>query len=306
MNSNPICAIWLVTYNQKNFISQTLESILSQQTEYPFKIFIGDDYSTDGTRDICIQFKKKFPDVIDLVFNDANNMHVNTANTFKACFASNARYIALCEGDDYWVDNSKLQKQISFLEHNLNYSLTCHNVFEWQKGRELILADSSSLNGKDIFEIQDLAKGNFIHTPSVVFRNIFNSALPDWYSNSPVGDYVLYMLCAEVGKIKYFDEPMAVYRKNVGFWSGLPQLTMFSRWIIVLDVLIDNVKIESAKTILKEQKLGIINYLIELSKNRDEELFALKTKPAEIAAKIKYIYLIKALLKKAVNKIGIN
>ena len=129
------------------------------------------------------------------------------------------KYIALCEGDDYWTDPMKLQKQVNFLEMNKNYNICFHNVGILYQTDGVIRNDDISREVGDITEINDLANGNFIHTPSVMLRNSFD--LPKWFSKSPIGDWTLYMLTVKDKKIKKIDEVMAVYRvhKN-SLWSS--------------------------------------------------------------------------------------
>src|SRR5258708_542108 len=114
MRNSPFCAVWMVTYNHEKFIAQAIKNIINQKTNFPFKLYIGDDCSSDTTREVCINYKNEYPELIDLVFNTKNNMQKNSMNVYGACFNSGAKYIAMCEGDDYWCNKNKLQKQIDF------------------------------------------------------------------------------------------------------------------------------------------------------------------------------------------------
>lgn len=116
----PLVSVCCITYNHKNYISDAIESFLSQRTTFPFEIIIGEDCSIDNTREIVEKYKKKYPNLIKIVVSDTNvGMNKNFIRTLNEC---SCKYIAFCEGDDYWTDSKKLQKQVDFLEDNHEYS----------------------------------------------------------------------------------------------------------------------------------------------------------------------------------------
>ena len=126
-NPNPYIAISMLAYNQEKYVSEAINGVLMQKTSYPFRLFIGDDHSADTTSAICNDFKSRFPDLIDLTINNTNLGFIrNGLNTMNRALASGARYLALLEGDDYWTDPGKLQKQVEFLEQHPDYSLATH------------------------------------------------------------------------------------------------------------------------------------------------------------------------------------
>jgi glycosyltransferase involved in cell wall biosynthesis len=189
----PFCAIWVVTYNQEGFISQTLDSILQQKTSFPFKLYIGDDCSTDGTRAICLDYKARFPNQIELIFNDINLMRQNSRNVFNACIASGAKYIAMCEGDDYWTDDSKLQKQVDYLELNQQYIL-CFTRGLIQNEFTKTTSVNSSFDAGYHISIQEMIAGNSQLTATALFVNKPGFELPDWFGDLAFGDWALYLL----------------------------------------------------------------------------------------------------------------
>jgi glycosyltransferase involved in cell wall biosynthesis len=140
----PSVAVCMVTYNHEKYITQAVESIVSQQTNFPYKLFIGEDCSTDKTRIICLELKEKYPDKIELLLNEKNlGGTKNTARVYAACFAY-GKYIAICEGDDYWTDPYKLQKQVDFLEAHEDVVFSCHryNILN-NDTQELKLAENN-------------------------------------------------------------------------------------------------------------------------------------------------------------------
>lgn len=217
--NTPLIAIWMVTYNHEAFIEQAIESVMIQETNFEYKLFIGEDCSTDSTREICKKLKEKYPDKIELFLNDKNlGANKNAKLIFKVSFDSGAKYIALLEGDDYWTDPLKLQKQADFLEENPDYVLSFHQV-DILKSNGEIVEDFITKVPENHETIETLARlGNYIHTPSVVFRNVIKE-FPSEFEQSPIGDYFLYMLLAEHGKLNYLEEKMGVYRDDVGIWS---------------------------------------------------------------------------------------
>ena len=119
----------MVTYNHDKYLSETIESIFRQKTNFDIKLFIGEDFSNDKSRIICKKFEKKYKGKIHVRCNEKNLGNVlNAKMTYQECISSGAKYIALCEGDDYWTDPFKLQKQFDFLEQNSDYSLCLGNL----------------------------------------------------------------------------------------------------------------------------------------------------------------------------------
>jgi len=119
---NLLLVIRILTYNHESYISNCLESIVAQKTTFRFKAIIGEDCSTDNTALICGEFEKHYPTLIELHCSPFNNLQLNSSNNWEHCINSGAKYIALLEGDDFWIDSLKLQKQVDFLEGNPDYS----------------------------------------------------------------------------------------------------------------------------------------------------------------------------------------
>lgn len=267
-------SICCITYNHEKFIAETIEGIIKQQCNFPYELVIGDDCSTDATKKICIEYQRKFPDKIKLLLHSKNlggEGKKNFLAVFKEC---KGKYIAICEGDDYWTDSNKLQTQVDFLEANPEYAICFHRVYELT-GDKLELETLNTSTEEKTFTIDDLARGNFIHTPSVVFRNGLFKEFPEWFQSSPVGDYVLHMLNARHGLIKYFPEPMAVYRRHNGsIWSKFQRPTIIEKWITVLDYLLKESFDDKVKQRLLVQKRNDVEeYLLYLMQNDNWQKF---------------------------------
>ena len=236
---HPVVSVNMITYNHEPYIRQAIEGVMMQKTDFEFELVIGEDCSQDKTREICFEFQKKYPDKIRVLWwhENVSKFGGNGRRTRAHC---RGEFIALCEGDDYWTDPLKLQKQVDFLEENEEYIVCfhrCKNLI--QRTGEFTQEFVKDMPGEST--IIDLAKENYIHTPSVVYRRddriiIDRSKLP---ADLAVGDYVNWMLLAQYGKIMKFPEEMAVYRYGVGVWSAKPLSYTAPRWCNVLIALIE-------------------------------------------------------------------
>lgn len=230
-------SVIMVTYNHEAYISQAIEGVLMQKTNFNYELIVADDFSQDNNQNIIRRFAEENQEIIKPILRNKNlGANQNWIDAFSRC---TGKYIALCEGDDYWTDALKLQKQVDFLEANNDYSMCYHRVNElFMNGRCLPEIINKS-NKEQTFTIYDLARVNFIHTPSVIFRKDHINKLPNWFNESPVGDYPLHMLNAKYGKIKYLPELMAVYRNlGQGTWSPLTNYERIKKWMLVLKLLL--------------------------------------------------------------------
>jgi glycosyltransferase involved in cell wall biosynthesis len=216
--SEPLLSVCLITYNHVRYINEAIDGVLMQKVSFSWELIIADDYSIDGTREILLEYKKKYPDLIKLILQEQN---VGPAkNWLDLITLPKSKYIAYFEGDDYWTNPSKLKKQVDFLEKNPDYTLCFHDA--------LILWDDKSRppkffcsnDQKDTSSIEDLIERWFTPSSSMVFRKNAIMPLPEWFSNIYNGDLALQLLLADKGKIKYLNEVMCVYRKNEGALSA--------------------------------------------------------------------------------------
>lgn len=223
---NVLVSVHMVTYQHVNFIHQAIDSILMQKTNFKYEIVIGDDFSTDGTREILKEYKRKYPDKIKLLLNKKNIGGLkNGINVKKNCVG---KYIAFLEGDDYWTDENKLQSQVDFLENNEDY-IACYtgvNVI----GNDIKACKSYRTSNWDIKSIENYYKKvPVIPTATLVMKNLFlnKENLKYFMKTKYIGDRIIHALIIKEGKIKYIDYNTAVYRfitnNNVSF-SSLDQI----------------------------------------------------------------------------------
>lgn len=221
-NNIPFVSIWMVTYNHEDYIVQAVESIMIQITSFDYKLFIGEDCSTDETRAICIDLKEKYPDKIELLLQNKNTgAYKNAEKVFKKCFESGAKYIALCEGDDYWTDSLKLEKQVDFLENNKSYSMVCTNA-EIIDNHDFIKRKRFEFENSFDIDVKYLLKNNHITTCTVMANSSLLKLRKPAKINFP--DKHIWLTLLENGKCFYLNEITARYRMHdKGFYSVLKE-----------------------------------------------------------------------------------
>jgi len=220
----PLISIVCVTYNHEQYITDAIESFLMQETDFSFEIIIQDDASTDNTPKIIQKYAEIFPNIIRPIFHQENQFSQNKKNVFTMAVShANGKYIACCEGDDFWIDKNKLQIQIKEMKKNPDCDVSIHPVIRQcakKQIKEKIVSQHSKNN--KIFTTTELILGTakFCPMASVIFNvNIFKS-IPDWFFDAPVGDYFLQILSSLRGGILYINKVMAVYRVgSLGSWS---------------------------------------------------------------------------------------
>lgn len=219
IQSEVLVSICCVTYNHEKYIRQCLDGFVMQNTNFIFEILVHEDASTDNTANIIREYEQQYPQLFRCVFQTENQFYKQNTLINILFPMARGKYIALCEGDDYWIDPLKLQKQIDFLETNSDFAICFHNVLKSFEDTDEPDQYYHPRNIKDIWTIEDLCRFNFIPTCSVVYRNNLFPTFPDWFG-SP-GDWLLYFLNARYGKIKYLDEVMGVYRIHAkSFWAS--------------------------------------------------------------------------------------
>jgi glycosyltransferase involved in cell wall biosynthesis len=211
-------SVLILTYNHELFIAQAIESALMQQVDFDYEIVIGEDCSTDTTREIVIRYAEKFPEKIRLLLNEKNiGGHDNFAQSTQSC---RGQYVAYLEGDDYWLSSSKLQQQVDFLDNHPDFVICFHNARVFLGSDDSEPTHYCAEDQKPVLEIEDLFKRNFIPSSSLMYRQGVVPEIPDWFRKLKLGDLPLYILYAEKGKIGYINQVMSVYRiHEYGSWS---------------------------------------------------------------------------------------
>lgn len=225
--TTPLVSICCLTFNHESYISQTIESFMMQRTSFPIEIIIHDDASTDNTQKIVMSYAEEYPNLIKPLFQK-ENLYSKGERSFLGRFilpTVSGKYIALCEGDDYWTDPFKLEKQINFLENNPDCSLCFHaaqHLDEVDHTRSFIHKPFiRPKNSKFNIRMAILGGGGFMTTNSMVFVSEYLKELPNYYFQAPIEDLPLMLFLASCGSIGYLDEIMSVYRmRTEGSWSS--------------------------------------------------------------------------------------
>lgn len=228
VNNSLMVSVAIPTCNQVSFIEKCLKSVLSQKTSFPIEVILGDDSSTDGTREICIKYSRLFPDKIKLILHSEEDKFFLFGkrlgqNNLKICLdACSGQYIALCEGDDYWTDTSKLQKQVEFLESNLEASGCFHDVINVDK-----MGNVTSFNyynsPQDKYSLNDclINLTSSYATCSLMFRRkVLSDPWPNWL-NKRLCDELLDLQITTYGYLYHIPLNMGAYRiHEKGVWQG--------------------------------------------------------------------------------------
>lgn len=221
-------SVLIITYNHANFIAQAVDSALMQRACFDYEILISEDCSTDGTREIVIDYQNRHPD-IRLLLSETNIR--SNAVVARGIEAAKGDYLALLDGDDYWTDSHKLQKQADYLDNHPECSMCFHNARVVHDDDDREPYNWTPPEQKTISTLEDIWLGNFIATCSTMFRRGLIGEIPDWYDALfPITDWPLHVLNAEYGTIGYIDEVMGVYRYHEGgFYSPLGELEKLAR-----------------------------------------------------------------------------
>ena len=219
---DPKLSVILITYNHETYIEKALDSVLSQVTDFPFEIVIGDDCSPDDTKNIIREYRDKYPDIIRIVHREKNTGRP-TLNVYETTMKCRGDYLAYLEGDDYWTDSDKLQKQMDFLNEHPEY-IACthsHKMID-DNGNDItdpeILKISDMYKWSGEFTMDDFEKSGFWpgHYASVVSKNIYKNKKHDYTilykSHDFVDDGQILLFLLMEGKIYRLDDEMSVWR----------------------------------------------------------------------------------------------
>ncbi len=208
-----LVVISCITYNHENYIRDCLEGFVMQKTNFRFVAIVHDDCSIDKTTTILREYAEKYADIIMPIYETENQWSKHDGSLERimkdAILATRAKYIASCEGDDYWTDPYKLQKQVDFLESHLDYVACFHNaVIDYGSSKRLFnsLYENRFPTTEDIIE-----RKWFISTQTLLYRNL-HLQCPEWGYKVVNGDYLNELLLAKEGKFYYMSDVMAVYR----------------------------------------------------------------------------------------------
>ncbi len=217
-----IVSIVCITYNHEGYIADAIESFLAQRTDFKYEILIHDDASTDGTARIIRKYAEQYSDIIKPIFQKENQYSKGAKVSDYLLERAVGKYIAVCEGDDYWISLNKLQKQVDYLDRNPECSVCVHAALRVSPNKKRKIRQSRPNMGNKVFTVEEVIEreGGLFPTASFVYRRELAISRPAFYYNSPVGDYPLIVFLALQGSVYYLDERLSAYRVNVkGSWT---------------------------------------------------------------------------------------
>jgi glycosyltransferase involved in cell wall biosynthesis len=287
-DTNFTVSVFCPVYNHEKYLRQCIDGVLMQKTNFQIEVFVQDDASTDGSPNIILEYARKQDNIIPILHE--KNVF-STGESINKYFFGHAKgkYITICEGDDYWTDPNKLQKQVDFLESNEDYVASFHDV-QVLKNDGILYENFLTKLPKSWETIEDLARyGQYIQTNTFLFRNVIKN-YPEIFLKFPVGDFVLQLYIAQFGKIKYFSEVMSVYRYQVGVHSSMSadkQSYNFHTWLLPLWLYFSSIGNKSISLMMIQR---IYEYLDTIKGEELSEKFAtFLCEGMESADRIKFI-----------------
>ena len=225
-NDNPMVSVLMITYGHELFINEAIEGVLNQQCEFQIELIIANDNSTDSTDEKVKKIIQEHPNANRIKYTKHQINIGMMPNFFWILKQAKGKFIAICDGDDYWIDQFKLQKQVDFLKNNEDFSFCFHRVYHSINGKvnKNILAGPKAIPINSEFQLIELIKegGSFVPICSMFFKNNFENKFPTWFYDSPVGDLPLVLYLSTRGKIGFIDDVMSVYRvkSNIDSWTN--------------------------------------------------------------------------------------
>jgi glycosyltransferase involved in cell wall biosynthesis len=273
----PLVSISCITYNHEDYIVDAIEGFLMQKTNFDFEILIHDDASTDRTAQIIRDYQKRYPEIIKPILQTENQYSkgVKRISYIYNHNRSKGKYIALCEGDDYWTDEYKLQKQVDYMEQNQDCSMCFHaakivNSNKTDTGKVIRMFNKDTiLPSNKLF----YGAGKTNATASIIYRKELLDNPPEWYFKSPVGDTPLALILSTKGHVFFMDRFMSSYRVGVPISFNSRVLAVEYKRINLRKELIDMLEQfnEYSNNIFDEEIKNIILYFkVLIIKDRDK------------------------------------
>lgn len=210
----PVVSICCITYNHEKYIEDAIKGFLIQETDFPFEILIHDDASTDGTQKIIAQYQDQYPNVIKAILQTENQYSKNIRPTIDILYPkAKGKYIALCEGDDYWISPNKLQKQYSYMKSNQNVSLTFHTAIVVRDGKTIEVKANDYIDEQS-FTVPELIDNWFISTQTMMLKKSALLGMENYFSGVINGDWCMQLVAGHNGDVVFLKGLRAAYRKH--------------------------------------------------------------------------------------------
>lgn len=272
-NLLPKVSIVTITWKHELFIEDTLNSFLQQKYNGPIEIIIANDNSPDDSDKVIQNYLQKtnIPNNIEVKYIKHSKNKGMMGNFVWSLEKATGKYIAICEGDDFWIDDNKLSKQVKFLEENLDYIITFSQVKIMNNLTKEIKNIYPEFNQIKSFNQKEIAEKNFITTPTCLYRNQF-SKLPIWFLECSIGDYPLYIYLTSLGKAYFDPYPAAVYRDEVGTFSTLSHYKKYINVKNTLDIIIQKGYFKNDVIVNLKKQINSLSFYIFLYSNKKNKL----------------------------------
>jgi len=223
---NCLVTVFCLAYNHEKYIRTTFEGFVKQKTSFKYKILVHDDASTDSTRDIISEYTEKYPDLFEVILQEENKYQKGIDIEDEYIFpAIDTKYVCVCEGDDYWNDPYKLQRQVDYMEKHPECSLCVHNtekIFENGESTGTVFNRSRRERDYTFKDIADSEPSAYFHLSSFMWRHETMRRKVSAFEMKGIGDYPMALYFATLGSIHYIPKVMSCYRLNaVGSWSSM-------------------------------------------------------------------------------------
>lgn len=296
-----LVSIHCITYNHEKYIADAIESFLMQQTNFKYEILIHDDASTDRTADIIREYEKQYPDLIKPIYQTENQyskgVSVETINLKRA----RGKYIAVCEGDDYWTDPYKLQKQFDYMEQHSECSLCVHRGYVVSALEKKVISSIRPNRGNKVFTVSEVIEGGggLFMTNSMFYPLELAKIRPPFFDKSSVGDYPLAIHLSLLGKVYYMDEWMSAYRVgDRDSWTGKvfsdnqKIVQHFNEMANMLDEVNEYTNYQYQEAISRKKEMDQFFALLNQGKFKEAKSGKYKKKYKELGLKRKIIILL--------------
>ena len=211
MDTEPLVMVRCLCYNHSKYLREALDGIVKQKTNFPFVAIVHDDCSTDDSQSIIREYENNYPNIIRGIYQKENQYKKGVKITKEIIEPlMKAKYTAVCECDDYWTDESKLQTQVDYMETHSECSMCYHCYDTVTSDKKLITHYGLQGSGNHVIPVEDvIINENPIQLATVVYRQKLRNQMPEYFYNAMVGDYPLYVYMATKGEIYYIDKVMS-------------------------------------------------------------------------------------------------
>lgn len=270
---DPTVSVFIMVYNHEQYLKSCLDGILEQKSNFTFDLVVGEDCSTDGSRQILLDYRNRYPGKFKLLLHETNvGPNKNQDLVLSNC---KGKYLAICEGDDYWTDALKLQKQVDFLEKHSDYNVTVGRYKFYYEASGIFKDNREIVNIHKPLTLKDYIAFNFSHTSTFLLR--LPQTIPDWFHGMFAGDQSLMIISAGDQKIKYFEDFFSVYRINQGSVTGQskrkdPSIA-YNNTNIFLTHVNQHTQFKFEKQIARRKKLNQLFFKMDSASNKIQSFY---------------------------------